>query len=664
MCGIAGWLGHLADGAHRAQDMARLLRHRGPDDCASLAFPDAGLVHTRLSIIDLSESGRQPMANEDSTTWIVFNGEIYNHRELRRDLERRGHRFRGHSDSEIVPHLYEEEGRGFLHRLRGMFAIAIYDSKTRTLLLARDRFGIKPLFYAAGDSRVAFASEINALLGLPGIDVQPDRQSVFDFAALLYIPAPQTFYRGIRALEPGEWLEARLGSDGRVSTATGIYHQWRIGVEAHANAEEVVTRGEHLVQQAVSRQLESDVPLGSLLSGGIDSSLVSCAAQTELHGSLKTFNVRFPEEEYDETWAAAAVAQHIGSDHETLDIGSTPGTWEHITDLLLHAGQPFADTSLFAVDAVCGLMRQRVAVALSGDGGDEGFGGYDSYWRIARILRYQRLPRAASRAVDAFLGPLSYCGVVSERVVARMQELKDADDTSIVQTLSCWLRSDEHSALCRDSDMLPIRRWFVPLWDHQLPRRSSRLERLSAQMTEVFTRLTMANDFLSKVDTASMRHSLEVRVPMLDEDLFSFGLSLPHSYKVRGRRCKRVLRSVAERWLPPKVAHKPKLGFGIPLDTWVNGQFKERFRETVLASSTPLDEFFRPSVYRPIVQAFCDDQPLPGTSRQGLYQRAIMLLSLHLHLGRAASLSGNRTARDNRSTPVTGISILRCELNA
>jgi len=245
----------------------------------------------------------------------------------------------------------------------------------------------------------------------------------------------------------------------------------------------------------------------------------------------------------------------------------------------------------------------------------------------------------------ALLGQLSSCGLVSKRVVARLEELNGADDTSIVQSLSCWLRAEEHAALCRDNDMLPIRRWFVSKWACRLPAGSSRLERLSAHMTEVSTRLTMANGFLVKVDTASMRHSLEVRVPMLDEDLFSFGLSLPHSHKVRGRTCKRVLRSIAERWLPAEVAHKPKWGFSVPVDTWVSRQFKERFRDAVLLTSTPLDEFFRPEVYRPIVQAFCDDQSMAGMSRQGLYQRAIMLLSLHLHLNRAASLIGAPAAR-------------------
>lgn len=379
MCGIAGWLGSVTDGQQSATRMARALRHRGPDSQGIRSWPEATLVHTRLSIIDLSPTGAQPIANQDETVWAVFNGEIYNHRELRRELESRGHVFRGRSDSEVLPHLYQEEGPGFVSRLRGMFSLAIFDTRAKTLLLARDRFGIKPLFYAQAPHRLAFASEINALLTLPGVDDRPDRQALYDFAALLYIPAPETFYRGIRALQAGEVLEARLNHDG-ISWKTRTFHQWAIAPDPAITATQAVDRTDALLTTAVQRQMESDVPLGALLSGGIDSSLVSAAAQEAATRSLHTFNVRFSEQEYDETWAAVAVAQHIGSDHTTLDMDDVRGTWEHVTGLLQHAGQPFADTSLFAAHAVCRLMRQHVTVALSGDGGDEAFGGYNTFW--------------------------------------------------------------------------------------------------------------------------------------------------------------------------------------------------------------------------------------------------------------------------------------------
>src|SRR5437870_6113819 len=354
MCGIGGWLGIWPNGQHYAGRMVERMHHRGPDGHGIRSWPEATLVHTRLSIIDLSPTGAQPMANEDGTVWTIFNGEIYNHRELRHDLKVRGHVFKGHSDTEVLPHLYEEEGPEFVSKLRGMFALAIYDARTRTLLLARDRFGIKPLFYAPGKDRLSLASEIRPLLELPGIDTRPDKQAIYDFAALFYVPAPETFYVGIRALQPGEMLEARLNIDG-VSWKTRTYHSWSISPDPALTLDQATERVDELLTNAVRRQLESDVPLGSLLSGGIDSSLVSVAAQTALSGGLRTFNVRFSEKEYDETWAAVAVAKHIGSRHESLDMDGVRGTWDHVTGLLLHAGQPFADTSLFAVNAICRL---------------------------------------------------------------------------------------------------------------------------------------------------------------------------------------------------------------------------------------------------------------------------------------------------------------------
>lgn len=635
MCGIAGWLGTFPNSENYAASMAQSLSHRGPDAQGIRSCLGATLIHTRLSIIDLSPAGAQPMGNEDGTVWTVFNGEIYNHHELRHNLEAHDHVFKGRSDTEVLPHLYEEEGTVFVSKLRGMFALALYDTRTRTLLLARDRFGIKPLFYALGTDWLAFASEIRALLRLPGIDDRPDRQAVYDLAALCYIPAPETFYTGIRALQAGEMLEARLDLKG-ICWKTKTYHRWAITTNPAITLTEAADRADELLTTAVHRQLESDVPLGALLSGGIDSSLVSAAAQRALSGGLRTFNAQFSEKEYDETWAAEAVAKHIGSHHETLHMDDGQGTWGHVTGLLLHAGQPFADTSLFAVNAVCRLMRQRITVALSGDGGDEGFGGYNFYWWLSRVARWQRLPASVWRGASVTLAPLARFGVVPERLPQRLRDLTGANDTSLVQNLFCWMREQEHRCLCRDLSVLPVYRLFEPKWEHHLPPRASRLERLSAHATEANIRLTLPNDYLFKVDIASMRESLEVRVPMLDEDLVAFGLSLPHHLKVKGRTCKRVLRAAAERRLPPAVANKPKWGFAIPVDTWADADFKARLRDILLGPSSRLPEFFRPEVYRPVVEAFCEGRPCFGISRQGLCQRVIMLLSVQLALDRNA----------------------------
>jgi asparagine synthase (glutamine-hydrolysing) len=277
-------------------------------------------------------------------------------------------------------------------------------------------------------------------------------------------------------------------------------------------------------------------------------------------------------------------------------------------------------------------MRQHVTVALSGDGGDEGFGGYNFYWWIAWIARWRTLPVPIWHSSCVALSLLARLGVVSDRLPQRLGDLANADDTSIIQNLFCWVREREHNRLCQEMDVLPVSRLFEPHWDHRLPPGASRLERLTMQATEANIRLMLANDFLFKVDIASMKEKLEVRVPMLDEDLFDFALSLPHSLKVKGQTCKRVLRTIAQRKLPPAVANKRKCGFMIPVDTWVDSDCQARLRAMLLGPSSMLPEFFRPEAYRPMVEAFCDGHPYPGISREGLYRRAIMLLSVQLAL--------------------------------
>lgn len=631
MCGIGGWIGYQERGGEVAGRMREALHHRGPDGYGIKSLHMATLVHTRLSIIDLSESGAQPMSNETGVIWSICNGEIYNHRELRKELEQKGHTFKGHSDSEVIPHLYEELGAGFVECLRGMFAIVIYDTRSRTLLITRDRFGIKPLFYAPSKRCLAFASELRALLCVEGIDKRPDRQAIYDAAALLYIPAPETFYQGIRAIRAGELLEAHLVPDGEVVWKTRQYWKGIIEPDPDRTLSQAVDQAEGLIAAAVRRQLESDVPLGALLSGGIDSSLISTAAQRLLRGTLSTFNVRFSDQKYDETPAALAVAEHIRSCHRTLNMDEGQGTSEQVVELLKHAGQPFADTSIFAVNAVSRVMRAHVTVALSGDGGDEGFGGYDIYWQLERIARMQRLPGAVWKASALALGPLAHAELVPAYLPSRLRGIAQADDVRIVQDLFSFIHEDELQLLCLDKDRLqPVRRWFEPQWEHRLPRNADRVERLSALATEANVRVTLANDFLFKVDLASMKEGLEVRVPMLDEELFSFGLSLSHKLKVKTRECKLVLRAIAARQLPQHVARKPKHGFAVPVDRWVNAEFRARVREALLGSSSRLGDFFRPEGYTPVLEAFCNGGVDGRFSRDAIFRRAIFLLSIHL----------------------------------
>ena len=634
MCGIAGSLGAVDVDDRRVDEILGAIRHRGPDGAAARRFENALLLHTRLRIIDLSPTGDQPMANEDGTVWTVFNGEIFNHHELRRELEAQGHVFRGTSDTEVLPHLYEEHGAEMMGRLRGMFSIAILDEAAGRLLLARDRFGIKPLFYGAGERSLWFASELNALRLAPGVDLRPDPQAIADYAALLFVPAPATLYRGIRALEPSTLLDARFDG-GEVHTEAKRYYTWSVEPRTDLTLESAAEIADRLVEQAVARQLESDVPLGALLSGGIDSSLVSSAAQHGSPSQLLTFNVRAADPDYDETWAAQAVAAHIGSRHETLEMESHGGDWDSVTALLEHAGQPFADTSLFGVREVSRAMRRHVTVALSGDGGDEGFGGYDHYWQLAPIDRLRAAPRPLALAAAGLAGPLSRTGLVRATLPQRLRELTGADDAAVLQTIFCWLREGEQTALLADPAATePVRRLFEPRWSLNGRASISRLERLTARAVEINMRLILADDYLFKVDIGSMRESLEVRVPLLDEELVEFGMTLPNALRTRGRTAKIVLRRVAAKRLPTAVAEKPKQGFTVPVDRWVDADFKRRLRERLTDPGSRVAEFYRPEVYRPWVDAFCEERLVEGISRAGLYQRLIMLLALDLALAR------------------------------
>jgi asparagine synthase (glutamine-hydrolysing) len=571
------------------------------------------------------------MANEDSTVWVVFNGEIYNHAELRRSLESKGHRFRGSSDTEVIPHLYEDDPEGFVNRLRGMFAFALFDSQRARLVLARDRFGIKPLFYAASAQRLFFASELNALRVFPGVSGEPDPQALADFFALGFIPAPLTWFQGVNNLEPGELIEAQWG-DGSIQCGKRRFHNFQIRPGWNLDFDETLDRADDLLHAAVARQLESDVPLGCLLSGGIDSSLVSGAAK-KASGSLHTFNVRFPDPEYDETWAAQLAARAIGSDHTTLALGQGKGTWEGIKESILGCGQPFGDTSIFAVNEICREMKNHVTVALSGDGGDEAFGGYGLYWRLRRAMRWRRVPTWLQSCLGWGSGIASSMRFLPEHLPERLREMGRTDDIGLIQGIYCKMNEQALSQLVRGAEkFLPARRHFEPRWNTDSDCEGSRWHRLSGLITEVSTRLILPNDFLFKVDSGSMRASLEIRVPLLDEELFDFGLQLPLEMKEKGREFKRVLRALARRRFPPEVADKPKMGFGIPVDRWTTSEVRLRLQEVVCSKRSPLSEFLDPGEYRPRIDAFVHDNDLPKSARSLLCRNAIMLLGAHLFL--------------------------------
>jgi asparagine synthase (glutamine-hydrolysing) len=635
MCGLAGWIGSDVIDARTEERVLSALHHRGPDAHGKATGTGWGLLHTRLSILDTSHAADQPFRSEDHSVLVVFNGEIYNHRDLRRGLEARGHTFRTRCDTEILPALYLEEGEDFASSLRGMFAIALLDTRTQTLHLARDRFGIKPLFVADSGTSLFFASEIAALSSFPRVDLRPDPQAIADFVALHVTPGPSTFYRGVENLEPGARLTVRR--EGRsISRRRHRFHCWRVAPDPSLTPDKAAAEAAELVDLAVSAQLESDVPLGALLSGGIDSSLIASAARSALP-DLRTFSVRFKDPEFDESSAANWVAEHISSTHKVLEFEGAAPEWDDLTATLRQCGQPFADTSLFAVDALCRLVRANVTVALAGDGGDEGFGGYDHYLKLPAIARVLgTVPRwvrqVAVPPATAATALVARAGLAPTQLPTRLRDLAATRDfPDALANLGSWIRPREFDRLWTGPRVEGPRRLFCPTWEHDLPTSAPALERLAGLAVEVDVRVRMANDYLPKVDTASMRSSLEVRVPMLDEELFDLGLRLPYRLRTDDGVTKRVLRDVASQSVPG-IAGLPKHGFGVPVDTWMPPAIRARLRREVGRPGGPVRDFVSADWINHTLDHFVAGSVPAGVTRQGLYQRAVMLLSLHLFL--------------------------------
>src|SRR6266576_6783650 len=634
MCGIAGRFhpAQLAPEPGWAAAASALLAHRGPDGEGHWEDERCDLVHRRLALIDLSPTGAQPMSNEDGAVLVVYNGEIYNYRALTAELKARGHRFRSTSDTEVLVHLYEDEGERMVSRLRGIFAFAIYDRRRGRLFLARDRFGVKPLFFTVQDGEWAFASEMKALLALPGFRPEIDRQACYDFLGLGYIPEPATGFANIQALPRGSCLTiSRQGHHLRE------YEQIAAHPDRGRTLADAVTAASGSLLTAVGAQSVADVPVAALLSGGIDSSLVVAAHGRATAGSTATFNVRFPTASHDETAVALAVAEHCHTAHRTIDLRDENMSSEAILDLLRHFDQPFADMSLLPMYWISRAIRdQGIICALSGDGGDEAFGGYPRFWRADRLFQLMQLPSWMGGALRVGGGALAAWTRDWGRQLAKAVQLAQVgahDASLLISGLSNYLNEVEKQDLLRPEardGFLPACRYF----DGYPSPAVTDLEELSLRLTESLFRVSLPSDMLRKVDMMSMRASIEVRVPMLDEEVVALGVSLPHRLKTGARVGKRVLRALGRRWLPRAVARRPKQGFGIPLDVMVPRGFHRTLDDLLLAG----DARTRPVLNGPLVHgwlaAFRDGRGRAGgfVSRGGLRQRVFTLLALELWL--------------------------------
>lgn len=569
MCGIAGMVvapGQPAPPPALGQSMTAVIHHRGPDDGGLHHDERALLGMRRLSIIDV-EGGHQPMYAAADQVCIVHNGEIYNYRELREELAREGHAFRSHSDTEVILQAYLRDGERVFERLDGMFAIAIWDRRTGTLLLGRDRFGEKPLYYTDDGRRLLFGSELKSLLQSPDCPRGLDDEALRCFLTFGYVPAPLGIFAGVRKLPPAHYLRY---ADGKAETR--CYWRPSFARRTRLSEDEAGEQLAELLQRAVASRLVADVPFGAFLSGGLDSSTVVALMAQHLAHPVRTFTIGFSEAQYSELDDARRVASHLGTDHHELVV--SPDAAALLERLVWHFDEPFADASAVPTFLVSELAARHVKMVLTGDGGDELFGGYDRYLRLLALERLgpMRQPAAGALAMAGALLP-DPLGRRMQRVGERLRLPFSERYLSGV----ALMRPDIARRLCAhagDGDHYRLPALDVPGAD--LAAGDSPLDRAVAIDLQSY----LPDDILVKLDRMAMANSLEGRSPFLHPELAAFALSLPESYRVRGGRGKHLLRKVASRWLPAETMAKPKQGFGIPLPPWFRGPLRELAADT------------------------------------------------------------------------------------
>ena len=594
MCGIAGKYIFESEGRvgrYEIESMLHSIQHRGPDGAGILIDRNVGLGHRRLSIIDL-EGGSQPMTNEDSTVWVVFNGEIYNFAALCADLTARGHIFRSRSDTEVIVHLYEEYGPSFVHHLDGMFALALWDSRPQRLVLARDRVGIKPLYYANTGPTLLFASELKAIITDPAVSRELSASAVQRFLSFYYVPGDTTIFRSIQKLLPGHCL---IAEEGHVS----VSRYWDLQFSESRFGQTFVdtARDLHgLVHKTVRNHLIADVPVGVLLSGGVDSSAVLSFAAQSGGPPVKTFTIGFGENGLiDERPYARLAARRFGTEHHELTI-TAEDFWNFLPAYAWHMEEPVCEPPAVALYYVSLLASKHVKVLLSGEGGDEAFAGYPNYVRLLQVERLNRLLGPLSRAAGSCLaqaGKWLHHDAVRRYGAALGRPLHE----------HYFSRSSSPTTFFNQSNG----EFFHPAWRRLLPPPNAAA---AAQMDEVMQRVPGAglldralyadtatwlpDDLLVKADKITMANSVELRVPLLDHHLLEFAASLPPAYKVSGGETKRVLKAAFARELPDAILSRKKAGFPVPYGNWLRGPLADRVRDVLLSDRAISRGYFQP----------------------------------------------------------------------
>ncbi len=596
MCGIAGIVNHRGDPAagEIIAAMSAALTHRGPDASGFYLDEQVALGHRRLSIIDL-ENGTQPFKNEDGSVIAVFNGEIYNFRRLRDELTARGHTFRSATDTEVIVHLYEELGGECVRLLEGMFAFAVYNAKTRRLLLARDRTGQKPLLYFMTNGTLVFASEFPALKCHPEMPKELDVNAVSDYLSFQYVPGPGTIYRNVHKLAPGHQLEFRLNEG-----TTSIRSYWRLdhSLKLTESFDEAARTLRGLVEKSVERRLMADVPVGTFLSGGVDSTIITAvAAAKRLPQKTNAYTIGFNDAKYDErsfaARAAAAINRQTGGALIHRERIVEPGDFPLLEKLCAHCGEPFADASILPTARLSEFAASEIKVALSGDGADEIFCGYERYLALRWASRFSLLPgflqRPLLKAAGALVpdgGERTHCGRLRRflKVMAappgqRYFTLLDRCGSQLKESL---FGEKLQSAANRNSaELFETLQWELTS--------GNRIERLS----ELDIHTYLPGDILTKVDIASMAFSLEVRSPFLDREVIEFAARLPLSYKLRGTKRKRILCEAFKDLLPREISARPKRGFGVPIATYLRGEWRNVTEQALFDGKLCNGEYFR-----------------------------------------------------------------------
>jgi asparagine synthase (glutamine-hydrolysing) len=589
MCGIAGIVSQSAD-LEFVGPMTEAMSHRGPDGSGMWSDGLCALGHRRLAIIDLSAKGKQPLCNENGTVWIVFNGEIYNFQELRRELESYGHKFNSHTDTEVIVHSYEQWGTECVRKLRGMFAFAIWDQPKRRLFLARDRVGKKPLYYFDNGRCFAFASELQGLLQNPEVHREVDLEAVDSYLSWGYVPAPLTGFKNVSKLPPAHFLVFDAGPD-RTRTLLERYWDLQYSPKFKMSESEAAEHLREKLTEAVRYRLISDVPLGAFLSGGIDSSIV-VGLMAEVSGTrVKTFSIGFDDDDYNELRFARTIAERWSTDHTELTV--KPDELAVLPKLVRHYGEPYADSSAVPTFYVSQITRSGVTVALNGDGGDESFAGYDRYAAVRIADRLASLgPFGSATAVLARFLPDS---IDPKNRVRRAKRFLSAAHEERPVRYGRWVSyftaaAKEQIYASSFADAVArrnTRHWMEDLW-----KEVGDLESIDAAMA-VDIKSYLPYDLLAKVDIASMANSLEARSPFLDHVVMEFAAQLPVHLKLRGRQSKYLLKKTFADLLPRENVRRRKMGFGVPIARWLRTSSRELLQDTLCSQQARQRGYFK-----------------------------------------------------------------------